>query len=59
VVSVLPHESLRLLADIVEVPPAEQLYTTLKQQLMASHQLTGFQRTEKLLQMPVLGARKL
>jgi hypothetical protein len=48
-VSVLPHESLRLVADIVEVLPAEEPYITLKQRLMASHQLTGFQRAEKLL----------
>jgi hypothetical protein len=58
VVLVLPHESLRLVADIVEVPPAEEPYITLKQRLIASHQLTGFQRAEKLLQMPLLGARK-
>jgi hypothetical protein len=58
VVSVLPHKSLRLVADIVEVPPDQEPYTTLKQRLMALHQLTGFQRAEKLLQMPPLGARK-
>jgi hypothetical protein len=42
----------------VEVPPDQETYTTLKQWLMASHQLTRFQRAEKLLQMPPLGARK-
>jgi hypothetical protein len=58
VVSTLPHESLRLVADIVEATPEEEPYTVLKQRLMASHQLTGYQRAEKLFQMPVLGARK-
>jgi hypothetical protein len=58
VVSVLPHESLRLVADIVEQPPPDTPYTTLKQRLLASHQLTAFQRAEKLFQMPSLGARK-
>jgi hypothetical protein len=58
VVAVLPHESLRKVADIVEAPPEEQPYSTLKQRLMASHQLTGFQRAEKLLQMPALGSGK-
>jgi hypothetical protein len=58
VVSTLTHESLGLVADIVEASPDEEPYTVLKQQLMASHQLTGYQRAEKLFQMPVLGARK-
>jgi hypothetical protein len=58
VVATLPHESLRLVADIVEATPEEEPYTVLKQRLMASHQLTGYQRAEKLFQMPVLGARK-
>jgi hypothetical protein len=58
VVSVLPHESLRLVADIVEAKPEEEQYNVLKQRLLASHQLTGFQRAEKLFQMPTLGARK-
>jgi hypothetical protein len=58
VVSVLPHESLRLVADIVETPPATQQYTAIKERLLASHQLTGYQRAEKLFAMPALGARK-
>jgi hypothetical protein len=58
VVSVLPHESLRLVADIVEAPPATEQYQTLKDRLLASHQLTGYQRAEKLFAMPALGARK-
>jgi hypothetical protein len=58
VVSVLQHESLRLVADIVETPPLMHQYTAIKERLLASHQLTGYQRAEKLFAMPCLGARK-
>jgi hypothetical protein len=58
VVSVLPHESLRLVANIVETPPLTHRYTAIKERLLASHQLTGYQRAEKLLTMPALGACK-
>jgi hypothetical protein len=58
VVSVLPHESLRLVADIVESPPAANQYDELKGRLMASHQMTSYQRAERLFAMPSLGARK-
>jgi hypothetical protein len=53
-----PHESLRQVADIVEAPPAETPYVAIKQRLMAAHQLTSFQRAEKLFAMPALGSRK-
>jgi hypothetical protein len=56
--SVLPHESLRLVADIVEAPPATEQYQVLKDRLLASHQLTGYQQAEKLFAMPVLVACK-
>jgi hypothetical protein len=58
VVAVLPHKSLRKVADIVEMVPEEQPYGVLKQRLQTSHQLTGFQPAEKLLQMPPLGSGK-
>jgi hypothetical protein len=58
VVGSLPHESLRQVADIVEAPPAETPYIAIKQRLMAAHQLTSFQRAEKLFAMPPLGNRK-
>jgi hypothetical protein len=58
VVAALPHESLRLVADIVEAPPNETPYSALKERLVASHQLTSFQRAEKLFAMPALGSRK-
>jgi hypothetical protein len=51
VVSVLPHESLRLVADIVEQPPPDTPYTTLKQRLLASHQLTAFQPSDLMAAM--------
>ncbi len=38
VVSALPHESLRLVADIVEAPASETIYDDIKQRLVASHQ---------------------
>jgi hypothetical protein len=58
VVASLQHDSLRRVADIVEAPPAGEAYNTIKQRLLASHQMTGFQRAERLFAMPALGARK-
>ena len=58
VVASLPHEVMRACADLVETTPAEDPYTQLKQRLLASHQLTPFQRGEKLLDLPMLGAAK-
>jgi hypothetical protein len=55
----LPHESLRLVADLVEQVPAVDLYTVLKGRLFSAHQLTDFQQTEALFDMPALGSRKL
>jgi hypothetical protein len=43
---------------MVEAVPEEQPYSVLKQRLLALHQLTGFQRAEKLFQMPALGTGK-
>jgi uncharacterized membrane protein YgcG len=58
VVAALPHESLRMVADLVEQPPAATAYDNIKNRLVASHQLTDFQKAEKLFQMPALGSRK-
>jgi hypothetical protein len=58
VVANLQHDSLRRVADIVDAPPAGMAYNTIKQRLLASHQMTGFQRAERLFAMPALGARK-
>jgi hypothetical protein len=58
VVAALPHESIRLVADIVEDEPSERPYDNIKQRLVASHQLSDFQKAERLFQMPALGGRK-
>jgi hypothetical protein len=58
VVTVLPHESIRLVADILESEPSETPYDDIKQRLVASHQLSDFQKVERLFQMPALGGRK-
>jgi hypothetical protein len=47
-----------MVADLVEVPPAATAYDDIKNRLVASHQLTDFQKEEKLFQMPALGSRK-
>jgi hypothetical protein len=43
VVEALPHESLRLVADLVEQVPAVDPYIFLKGRLLSAHQLTDFQ----------------
>ena len=58
VVGSLPHEVMRACADLVETTPAEDPYTQLKDRLLAAHQLTPYQRGEKLLDLPMLGANK-
>ncbi len=58
VVAALPHESIRLVANIVEGEPSETPYDDIKQRLVASHQLSDFQKAERLFQMPALGGRK-
>jgi hypothetical protein len=58
VVATLRHKSLRMFADLVESPPAGTAYDDIKNHLIASHQLTDFQKAEKLFQMPALGSRK-
>jgi hypothetical protein len=58
VVAALPHESIRLVADIVEGEPSETPYDDIRQRLVASHQLSDFQKAERLFQMPALGACK-
>jgi hypothetical protein len=58
VVAALPQESIRLVADIVEGEPSETPYDDIKQRLVASHQLSDFQKAERLFQMPALGGRK-
>jgi hypothetical protein len=54
----LTKESIRLVLDLVETPPEGNPYTALKERLLSSHQLTNFQKIEKLHQLDNLGARK-
>ena len=58
VVNSLQKESLRPVLDLVTEPPEEHPYTRLKDRLCVSHQLTDFQRVEKLHQLDSLGGRK-
>ena len=58
VVGSLPHEVMRACAELVETTPADDPYTQLKERLLAAHQLTPYQRGEKLLDLPNLGASK-
>jgi hypothetical protein len=57
-VTSLPRESVRQVIDLVESPPDRFPYTVLKARLMSAHQLTDYQKIEKLLHMEPLGARK-
>jgi hypothetical protein len=57
-VGALPHESLRLVMDLCRDPPQERPYEAVKARLMQSHELTEFQRVEKIMSMPPLGARR-
>ncbi len=52
VVAALPHKSLRMVANLVEAPPTATAYDDIKNRLVASHQLTDFQKKEKLFQFP-------
>jgi hypothetical protein len=54
----MPHESLWIVVDIVEVPPPADQYHIIQARLMASHQMTSYQRAEKLFAIPALSARK-
>jgi hypothetical protein len=56
VADALNYESLRLEANLIASPPAENPYAALKERLMMAHQLSAVQRVEKLLQMLALGA---
>ncbi len=56
--SSLTKDSVSRVLDIVECPPLHQPYSVLKERLLASHQLTDYQRIAQLHQMPALGGRK-
>jgi len=48
-----------LIRDIVKNLPADGQYEAVKARLMQPHELTAFQRVEKIIDMPGLGSRKL
>jgi hypothetical protein len=57
-VSALTKEAVSLVLDIVEHPPERLPSTTLKQNLLDSHQLTDYQKIAALHKMEPLGGRK-
>jgi hypothetical protein len=54
----LPRDSLRQVIDVIEAPHDTLPYTTLKQRLLSTHEMTKFQRIEALFKMEGLGGRK-
>lgn len=58
VVSALPRNAMRLVADLVEAVPEDEPYRRLKERLLVSHQLTDLQKVDLLIEMPALGDRK-
>ena len=50
--------TLKKVVHLVVTPDVTQPYTKLKEALLASHQLTDFQRVELILAMEPLGSRK-
>jgi hypothetical protein len=44
--------------DLLENPDEQAPYSALKEKLLSSHELTNFERIEKLFQMEPLGGRK-
>ena len=58
VISSLSKDSLRLIMDLITAPPDDEPYLAIKGRLLASHQLTDYQRIEQLLAMDNLGGRR-
>ena len=54
----LNKESIGKVIDLVENPHPFQPYTAIKERLLASLQLTDYQKIDALLEMPPLGGRK-
>ncbi len=57
-VNVLPKECLRTVLDLVTNPPEEDAYEAIKKRLSEHHNLTEFQRVERIHTMEALGGRK-
>jgi hypothetical protein len=58
VLNALPETTVDLIADLVEGALPEDPYEQLKARLLLAHQLTDYQKVEKLSQIPPLGAQK-
>ena len=54
VISALSRDSLRIVLDLVTSPLEDEPYTSIKESLQSSHQLTDYQRIEQLLAMDAL-----
>jgi hypothetical protein len=57
-VGALPRASVRLVLDLLEHPDESTPYTALKDKLLSSHELTNFERIERLMKLEPLGGRK-
>ena len=55
VTAALPREAAKPVSHLLAAPDAHHPYTTLKAALLAAHQLTPFQRMERLMAMPAMG----
>jgi hypothetical protein len=57
-VSSLPRDSIRQVIDVVAAMDETAPYTVLKERLLSSHELSDFQKIERLFQMDMLARRK-
>jgi hypothetical protein len=57
VVAAMSREAARPVGHLIAQPDLFTPYSTLKAALLASHQLTPYQKMEKLMAMPAMGAR--
>ena len=58
VVAALPQRVIVSLLDVVQAPPVDTPYETLKERLLANYTLTKYQRASFLVHQPALGDRK-
>jgi hypothetical protein len=54
----LPEEVLAQVMDVIEDLPEDTPYTTLKERLLETHNLSNFKKLEQLFKSGQLGARK-
>ena len=58
VVSALDQDTAQRLIDLLDNPPEDNTYTTLKERLLVTFELSEYERAARLLSMPNLGDRK-